>query len=116
MITFAKKLGFQYGEWVVAAVKNLDENGLLVRYEELAENPHKILKRICCHFNIAMSDDAVAEILRFSNSDTMRRATHFRQAKTGKWKDVFTKQVKDAFKESIGYALCESGYESDYCW
>ena len=45
---------------------------LVVRYEDLKENPEPWLRRIATHLDIDVNDDAIATALRFVSRDAMR--------------------------------------------
>jgi hypothetical protein len=45
-----------------------------------------------------------------------KRSHTFSQGKSGGWKNAFDKELKDLFKEVMGYLLIRFGYEKDHNW
>ena len=117
LLLFSKELSRPYAEWILRSLKNIDPNGIVVTYEEMHQDQKEIFVRVCSLCEIQISNEEIEKMIKkFSSSKVLKEAAHFRAGETGGWKRVFSEKVKDAFKESIGDALIELGYEKDLNW
>ncbi len=125
------------GSWGKHVISWLDANlppdrFLLVRYEQIHEQPERELRRITEFIGLDVTEDHLKEAIRKSDLDAMRRiedkcghprAGRFsgrfvRSGKTGGWKEHFGPPEWAAFKspESENQALVRLGYESSVDW
>ena len=93
---------------------------LVVRYEDLVglqgggsqEAQIKAIIGIADHIGIKLTNEEAIELAKESYGDT----NTFRVGKIGKWKEIFTQQNRDTFKQVFGKELIELGYEKDFNW
>jgi hypothetical protein len=71
------------------------------------------LRRISDHIRINL-DDRVLNELAAKGYDTS--SPTFQKGRVGAWRDLFTENLKDLFKERLGCELIELGYETGYNW
>jgi hypothetical protein len=93
----------------------------LTRFERLvgpngggsAEEQRREIMSIGAHINrpLNLQEAESLAIKTWSN-----RSSTFRKGAIGDWRNHFTEQHKDAFKEVAGSGLIELGYENDYDW
>jgi hypothetical protein len=97
---------------------------LVVRYEDMLADEHGAFKRIFDHCGLDVDPrvraDAVARH-SFENRTGRKRgeedlSAHHRKGVAGDWRNHFTPRVTDAFKERLGQALLEAGYEQSMDW
>jgi Sulfotransferase domain len=87
-------------------VNKLGASGLAVRRDQLT--------------SVALND--IVKTLSFQNLTKGRKQgtentdSHYRKGESGDWKEHFTNQHKDYFKEHFGTLLIELGYEKDLNW
>jgi hypothetical protein len=106
------------------------ENLLIVRYEDLLSTPFSELKRIAEFIGINVSDEVIAESIESSSFEKMRQIDQtkgrkynltgtkdfVRIGKAGTWRDEFSKEDIEYFKENAGDLLIRLGYENDLDW
>jgi hypothetical protein len=89
---------------------------ILIRYEELRDEPEECLRRVC---EVAGIDAApvpeVVEAHRFERQPRAARGRRrfIRQARPGGWHDNLSAAEQRAMHEAMGGALAEFGYEVD---
>jgi hypothetical protein len=96
-------------------------NACVTRFERLvgpngggsAEDQRQEIMAIAAHINRPL-DPLGADGLAAKTWSA--RSSTFRKGAIGDWRNHFTDQHKDAFKEVAGAGLIELGYESDYDW
>ncbi len=88
---------------------------ICLRLEELIASPSKFIRGLVQNLGLEVD---VAQILdRVSFARLSRAApSHLRQGRAGEWRDHFTPQHKEIFKESAGAELIALGYEKDNDW
>ncbi len=97
-----------------------EEHVLAIRFEDIVgekgggsdETQLATIRAIAHHMQLALSDEEIEEIARnlFGGTET------FRKGQIGSWKDHFTPQQKERFKQVAGQLLIDLGYESDFNW
>jgi hypothetical protein len=92
---------------------------LALRFEEFLLDQTAVVGRALAHaadhgFPIARSREQAVQ-LTLQQLDPQRSPT-FRSGKAGGWRDVFTPQHKQVFKEVAGELLVQLGYEKDLNW
>ncbi|MEO1130510.1 MAG: sulfotransferase domain-containing protein [Planctomycetota bacterium] len=99
--------------------------GLLVRYEQMKEQPVEVMEQVCAHYRLGLPDDAVRGIVE---QHAFRRATgrepgqedrgsFNRKGIVGDWINHYTDAHKDAFRRVSGGRLAALGYvESEDAW
>jgi len=106
------------------------ENLLLVRYEDLLEEPEAELKRMVAFIGLESSDQAIHQAVEDSRFDRMREIDQtkgrkynltgtkdfVRKGKAGTWRDEFKPEDIEYFKRTAGMTLIQLGYESDLNW
>lgn len=73
---------------------------------------YKELRCIANHLNITYNDNDIYQIADHLFGGTKT----FRKGIIGNWKDCFTNEHKELFKQIAGHLLIELGYENDYDW
>jgi lipopolysaccharide transport system ATP-binding protein len=97
----------------------------LIRYEDLLDRDEEILERVLlqdCEMPVAPA--RLREVIhanRFERLTGRARgiqdiSSHERKGIVGDWRNYFTDEVKDKFKERFGNILIETGYERDCDW
>lgn len=92
---------------------------LSLQFEDFVTNQDKALRRVLNHargrgFPLKMEEQEALQTLK-SAIDPARSPT-FRSGKIGKWREVFSKEHKDLFKEISGDLLVQLGYEQSTDW
>ena len=113
-----------YREFFESYLPWLDvDNFLAVRFEDLVgpcgggtlEKQLEVIKRIADHLNIVLPLEQIKNI-----AGSLFGGTHtFNKGKIGRWRKLFTKDMKQAFKESVGddiilqfgYNLCQEWFD-----
>lgn len=105
--------------------KLLGDNYTEVKYESLLADTAKELKRLLIFLGAESSDDAVrqcVEKVRFERLTGGRQrgeedpSAALRKGIAGDWKNVFTEEDRQIFKEEAGNLLVKLGYEKDNDW
>jgi lipopolysaccharide transport system ATP-binding protein len=97
---------------------------LTIRYEDLITDEYNQFKKIVDHCQIKIDDSQLKNIVETNSfeAQTGRRKgeediqSHFRKGIVGDWRNYFTDEIKDKFKELYGDLLIQTGYEKDYSW
>jgi hypothetical protein len=92
---------------------------LALRFEEFLQDQTAVIGRALAHaadhgFPIARSRQQAVQ-LTLQHLDPQRSPT-FRRGKAGGWREAFTPQHKQVFKEIAGELLVQLGYEKDLNW
>lgn len=95
------------------------EHVLCVRFEDLIDRLDLTLNAILDEvertgYQIPMPRQAALKVL--VNAIQPKKSHTFRSGKTGGWKDHFTEEHKQLFKEVAGDLLVRLGYEQGYDW
>ncbi|MEZ4726572.1 MAG: sulfotransferase domain-containing protein [Caldilineaceae bacterium] len=115
-----------YAEWVVTWHRNADpQRGLVIRYEDLVQQPECIMSKVAHHFSLPNDSQTIQSIVdayRFERLSQGRKPgqqstqSFFRKGIAGDWQMHFTPKVVDSFKHKIGDYLIHFGYERDFAW
>lgn len=95
-------------------------NFYTVRFENLVgaqgggdnELQKQEIENIAAHLGIKLSDETLQRTL----DNLFGKSRTFRKGQIGGWKEVFTEEHKEIFKEMAGDLLIYLGYEKDYNW
>lgn len=98
-----------------------DKRCLVIKFEDLVgakgggdlENQMNTIRRISTHIGLNLGDDKIREIA--VNSFTNKTKT-FRKGQIGGWRDEFSGENIELFKQVAGNQLIELGYEKDNNW
>lgn len=126
LTTFADRLLLPFADWVRSWHQNRDpELSLVLRYEEMLDDTVVVMTRVAEHFGLDSSPETVKSIVEahsFKNLSGGRsqgeesKNSFFRKGKSGDWRNHFTPELKEMYKEVIGDFLIEFGYEENYSW
>lgn len=98
----------------------LDQQSILaMRFEDLILDREIALKRILDYlsrYNFSPSVDKVTAINVLKKAIEPKRSGTFRKGKPGNWRDYFTDELIDLFKNETGDLLQRLGYESTQDW
>jgi len=90
-----------------------------IKYENLVSNEkHCIIKYILSHYNNISGRKYDLDLLTkcaLENINPYKSHT-FRKGKTSSWKEYFSQDNKELFKEYAGDLLIDLGYETDFNW
>jgi hypothetical protein len=101
------------------------ERSIMVRYENILDNPHETLRRILELYELPATDERINDMVEKNSFDRLsggraagqeKNNSFFRKGKAGDWKNHFTDDQKAAFKRIGGEWLIRHGYESDLDW
>ena len=89
---------------------------LLVRYEDMRQNPHREGERLVKHLNIDVPQEALRSIINQYESkngsiESISHPLHFNKGIIGRWMDVFGASQRDLSQERFGDILPEMGYD-----
>jgi hypothetical protein len=109
-----------------------DPAAIIVRYEDLLEDPERIMAKVFDKMGIPVTARLVRAIVtrnRFRRQTVGRRffqksresgeadaGSHYRKGISGDWKNYFQPQHKQRFKQLAGEILIAWGYETDLDW
>ena len=123
---FAERTLGPYADWVRSWHDNHQpESGLIVRYEEMLDDSHAVLRSIVDHFKLDADDALVNQIVEANQfkrlaagreSGEQSESSFFRKGVAGDWKNQFTPRLRDVYKRVIGDFLIDYGYEEDLSW
>jgi len=102
----------------------LDSGALIVRYEDMIADEHAAFERIFTHCEIDVPEDRRREIVEAHSFERMSgrkrgqedASKHHRKGIAGDWRNHFTPEIKNVFKERLGDALVSAGYEQGQDW
>lgn len=115
MIQGTTELPWMETPWNLHAEGHLASDALLVKYEDLLEDPHQESGRILRYLGLTRDPEAVAEAIRVQSFEVKKR-THkkagdrrreffLRSGSTGEWKKVLKRrhagQIEEAFAETM---------------
>lgn len=123
---FAKRTLLAYVDWVRSWHENRDpEMGLELRYEQMLSDTAAVMTCVAEHFELDSSPETIGRIVEMHSFERLsggrRRGqesdnSFFRKGVTGDWRNHFTPELREIYKELVGDFLIESGYEQDYSW
>jgi hypothetical protein len=103
----------------------LGANYTEVRYEDLLQRAEEEVRRLLGFLGADASEEVVKECVGSASFEKLTEgrergqedpSSFFRKGVAGDWKDVFTEQDRQIFKEEAGDLLIELGYENDHDW
>jgi lipopolysaccharide transport system ATP-binding protein len=102
----------------------IDNENLIVRYEDLIRDEQAEFKKIISYCNIDMTDDALSAAVNrhsFENRAGRKRGeedvnSHHRKGVSGDWQNYFDEKLIREFKKRYGNVLVQTGYEKDNNW
>ena len=71
------------------------------------------VRRVAKHLNLDIPENSLSDI---SNKVFSTNVWTFRKGQIGDWTNLFTKDLKELFKERVGNVLITLGYEKDSNW
>ncbi|MCB0062377.1 MAG: sulfotransferase domain-containing protein, partial [Caldilineaceae bacterium] len=123
---FAERLLPAYMKWIQSWHENRNPTqSLMIRYEEMVQNPVKVMTDVAQLFEVYSTCDTIQSIVKshhFARLSHGRQpgeqqaASFFRKGIIGDWKTYFTPAVTDLYKQHIGSFLIDYEYESDNAW
>jgi hypothetical protein len=106
--------------------KTYMENYLSLRFEDLVENPNLSLDQIWSFLGVDVNLPVIElgleqELAKNPDADWQREKQHqvadlIRKGLPGSWRDIYTQQDIQTFKDIAGETLIELGYEDDLDW
>ena len=102
----------------------LESDALIVRYEDLIADEQGQYRRIFEHCELDVPDARRREIVDKHSFERMAGrkrgeedvTKHHRKGVAGDWRNHFTPEIKNVFKERLGEALVTAGYETGTDW
>ncbi len=99
-------------------------NVLETKYEKLVATPMSAFHEIFDYLGINISKEALSNLVeKYSFKSITNRPpgqenvnSHFRKGISGDWKNYFTDEIKNKFKDRYGNLLIELGYEKNLDW
>jgi hypothetical protein len=126
LLRFSKTLLPAYKKWIDSWEQNVDPSlGKIIRYEDLKQNTFTIFTQIADHFQLPNGSERIKEIVQKNSFKKLtggrkegeeNSSSFFRKGTSGDWKNHFTPEIKDKFKNIIGNQLIELGYEENLNW
>jgi hypothetical protein len=110
---------------------SLDQSNILfIRYEDLLEDAEIELSRMMDFVGIEVSREIINKAIEDSKFDRMKKIDHdkgrkynltgvkdfIRKGKSGTWREEFSPDDINFFKETAGEMLIKMGYEKDFNW
>lgn len=110
--------------WADIQVSWLNDQALLIKYENLLADEYEGFEKIIRHCQIDISDQELEKVIKkysFESVTNRQRgqediSSHQRKAITGDWKNFFSEKIKQEFKRRFGHILIKTGYENDLNW
>lgn len=126
LLEFSKRLLPEYVEWIRSWHENRDpEMSLEIKYEELLSNPFSEFSKITEFWNLDSNPQTIERTVAENSFNKLSggrksgqddASSFFRKGIAGDWKNHFTSEISDHYKQMIGDFLIEFGYESDLSW
>ena len=123
---FAERTLAAYADWIKSWHENRDSAmSLELRYEQMVSNPMAALRCLAEHFGLDSSPEMLTKIVEINSFKKLSggrgqgqedRTSFFRRGLAGDWKNHFTPELKEIYKQLIGDFLIEFGYEQDLSW
>jgi hypothetical protein len=91
----------------------------------LKENTPAVFSKIAYHFGLDNSQSMIDDIIKQNSLDSIKAEKKLgfqqigsvvRKGEIGDWKNQFSPEIKELFKERIGHFLIQEGYEKDLDW
>ena len=103
-----------------------EDKYLSLRYEDLLENPRIQMNRLWSFLGVDLKVKGLQtaldeELKKNPDADWQQKKAgelieHLEKGKQGSWRELFTLEDRQVFKEIGGRTLIEWGYEQDYDW
>lgn len=126
LLMFADRSLDDFAEWVRLWDRNRDRDlSISVRYEDMLADTTAVMRSVAEHFELDASSDTIKRIVEAHSFQRMARGrepgeqdsnSFVRKGVAGDWKNWFTHEIKQEFKDKIGEFLIEYGYETDHVW
>jgi len=116
LILFATRLAPEYLDWIIQSLRVLDDNGMVVTYEQMRSDFQRVFQRVCVHCGIDINTQIIKNIELILASADYKESTHFRKGDPGEWRNVFSEKVKDVFKNVVGKEILLLGFEQAPDW
>ena len=104
----------------------IEAGARIIKYEDLLENDLEILTdTLLGHCELPISTDRLTEVILQHRFDRMTRGRrrgeedashHLRKGVSGDWRNHFSDEIKQAFKNRFGSVLIAAGYEETLDW
>jgi hypothetical protein len=109
-IEFASSLLPIWRKWVAS------DKVLLVRYEDMRQNPCREGDRLVSHLNIDVPQEVLRSIIeqyeiKNGSIGSISHSLHFNKGVTGRWMEVFSASQRELSQERFGNILPEMGYD-----
>lgn len=107
-----------YLGWIIIAPAGL-RPVLTLRFEDFRADPPGVLGQVIDHavqHGLALKPGRSAAIDHLLSVLNPQRSPTFRSGKTGGWREAFSEEHKELFKQVSGDLLLQLGYEDDLAW
>jgi hypothetical protein len=103
----------------------LGESYAEVRYEDLLQRPEEETRRLFEFLRVEAGEETVKRCVEAASFERLSKgrkrgeedsSSFFRKGVAGDWRNVFTEEDKEVFKEAAGDLLIQLGYERDDGW
>jgi len=84
-----------------------------IKYEDLMVKPNEVVRGICDHLKISVTEEEISEILYKYNKDNpnaQMKALHFNKAKINRHTEELTEEKRLIFKQQLGNEIELMGY------
>lgn len=126
LATFAERTLLTFVDWIRSWHENRDPSmSLELQYEQMLSDPAAVMTRTADHLGLSSSPETIARIVEMNSFKKLsegrrqgqeNRASFFRKGVAGDWKNHYTPELRETYKELIGDFLIEFGYERDLLW
>lgn len=97
---------------------------MVVRYEEMIADEQGMFARICAHCGLGVPEEQLRQAVAAESFQARSGRQpgeedvghHFRKGVRGDWRNHFSEETKQVFKERFGRHLINAGYETDLEW
>src|SRR5918998_530343 len=121
----ARSWNARVGKTAQDGVTMLGPNYTEVRYEDLLERPHEEVGRLAGFLGADTGEKAVRQAVGSASFEKLSRgrergqedtSSFYRKGIAGDWKNYFTEEDRQIYKEEAGELLIRLGYERDLDW
>lgn len=110
-----------YFEWVRGWYEDVQHNptkAMWLQYEDMQSDPRGQIEKIAAYLEIPVTEEIVDNVLRYSSFDSMKEQAnakggdhggHLRQGKSGDWKNHFSEQLVQEFREKYNKEMAGTG-------
>lgn len=112
--------GYLETPWQAHVEGYLSSEALLIRYEDLIQDPLPQLEKVCIHVGVESDHTTLKTAVHnqsfqkrkkeFFEEGNTRKANFLRSGKTGEWKDSLDKECLDRIAQEIGPFMSKIGY------